>query len=379
MKKKVGIITFHNSYNCGSMLESYAIHQYLMSRKINNEIINFSNEGQRELYSIFCSNTSIKNIIKNIISLIHIKQLKKNEKAYKLFQTQNFILSEEYYDSSKLNDENYSIVVAGSDQIWNITIDDYDKAYFLPWVKNARKVAYAPSFGAKNILTYSRNSDEYKLYLSDFDALSVRENNGKKWIYDLIQKDVEVLIDPTLLLNAEDYEKIMDTECKIPSEYIFFYCPTFDKEICKFVKKISKKYKLPVITWGAKKYYLHGIRRFGFKLAEKEDPSMYLKLIKNAKLVITTSFHGTIFSTIFEKKFYTIKNGEMYGNDDRVLTLVESLGIKNRLIPFDFDITLDYLEDVDYTEYYKRLPLLKAKAKVYIERNIEKYYNETIE
>ena len=95
--KKVGIITFHNSYNCGSMLETYALQQYLKIKKINNEIIDFSNEGQINMYSVFEKNVNIRKVIKNFITLFHYKKIEKNNKAYQEFQNKFFELSPDKY------------------------------------------------------------------------------------------------------------------------------------------------------------------------------------------------------------------------------------------------------------------------------------------
>lgn len=368
--KKIGIITFHNSYNCGSMLESFAIQKIIEKLGGNPEIINFSNCGQRRLYSVFFKNDSIKNIIKNILILPGINKIKYNNKMYEKFKNTNFVLSDEYSNMSQLSDENYNVVVAGSDQIWNITIGDSDDAYFLPWVSNAKKVAYAPSFGAKNILKNSSCPEKYKKMLLDFDSLSIRENNGKKWIKDLCNKNVDVLLDPTLLLEREDYDRIADKNYRVKDKYIFFYSPAFNRDICRFVKKISEKYNLKVITWSTKSYCMKFIKTFGFELPDYEDPSIYLNLLKNADLVITTSYHGTIFSTIYRKKFIVAKNGGMYGDDDRVKTLLEQLNMNDRLIPYTFDETYNYLSSVDYSEYDSNLPKLKKKSIDYINKEI---------
>lgn len=374
--KKVGIITFHNSYNCGSMLESYAIFKYLLNKKLNVEIINFSNQGQKNLYSVLEKNTNIKKVIKNILVYPHRKQIENNNRQYEEFKNRNFVLSKEYNNSNEIKDI-YDIVVAGSDQIWNITIPDADEAYFLNWTKKAKKVAYAPSFGARSIPNYTNNPKKYYDYLKKFDAISIREKNGQKWIKEYINKEVPILIDPTLLLSESDYESLLDNNIKYPEKYIFFYSPDFNSQICKLVKKISKKYKMPVITWSAKKYYIRFVKRFGFSLADYESPSVYLTLIKNASLVITTSFHGTIFSSIYKKNFFVIKNGEMFGDDDRVKTLIEQLGLKERLITAEFNDKFDYMKKTNYKKYDIELPLLQRKAYEYIEKNIEDCINET--
>ncbi len=374
--KKIGIITFHNSYNCGSMLETYAIYNRIKEIDKNTEIINFSSEGQLQLYSTFEKNNSLKNILKNIVIFPHVRRIDNNNKKYEEFKKQNFNLSKQYKIGSTI-DDNYLVVVAGSDQIWNITIEDYDDAYFLNWVKTAKKVAYAPSFGSKNILKYSNNPGKYAKLINSFDALSIREKNGQKWIKDLIGRNAELLIDPTLLYDSEKYDELLDNTCTPNGKYIFFYCPGFNRKICKFIKKISKIYKLPVICWSTKSYYKKTIYTFGFKLPKYESPSVYLSLIKNASMVFTTSFHGTIFSYIYRKKFYVIKNGGMYGDDDRVITLLEQLNLNNRLIEPIYSNQYDYMQEIDFKDSISKLNKLRQKANEYIIKNIGEYYEKS--
>lgn len=371
--KKIGIITFHNSYNCGSMLESYAIEESIKKLGKEVEIINFSNEGQRNLYGVFYKNNCLKNIIKNLLLIPAKKKIEKNNNLYEKFKKEYFNLSKEYSNMKELNDDEYSVVVAGSDQIWNITIEDSDDAYFLPWVKNARKVAYAPSFGAKNIVKHTTEIEKYREMINDFDALSIREFNGQKWIKELCDKEVKVLLDPTLLLKKEDYEKIEDKNHNYNQKYIFFYSPSFNRNVCKYVKKIAEKYNLKVITWSTKSYYIKMIKSFGFDLVEEENPSIYLSLIKNAELVITTSYHGTIFSTIYKKKFIVAKNGGMFGDDDRVKTLLKQLNMEKRLLTPDFEPEYNYLEEVDYNDYDKKINKLKKESIEYLKENIVNY------
>lgn len=370
--KKVGIITFHNSYNCGSMLQAYALQNILNSKKIDNEIIDFSNDGQRNVYSVFDQRKNIKGFLRNMIIFFYKDSIKKIFDSYERFKNDNFILSKEIYKKEdELSDKKYKTVITGSDQVWNITIEDGDKAYFLPWVNNAKKVAYAPSFGAKNILKYSQTPDIYINYLNDFDALSIRENNGQKWIKKLINKTVPVVLDPTLLLDKTDYDKIETFEIEIPEKYIFYYSPGYNRKINKLVSKISKKYKLPVIAFNKKNFVTKGMMFSNFRLPEIENPSVYLHLIKNATLVITTSFHGTVFSSIYKKCFWTIKNGGMFGDDDRVITLMENLDLKDRLISMNFDNNFDYLQEKNYKNYERLLHIMRQKSMTYLDENLK--------
>ena len=375
--KKVGIMTFHNSYNCGSMLQCYALQTVLKKLGIRSEVIDFSNEGQQNVYSVFSKNNTIKNIVKNILIFSHAKKIKKNFLSYEEFKNNYFNLTKNSFKNMvDLESLNYDIVITGSDQVWNITIEDGDDAYFLPWLKKGKKIAYAPSFGSKNIIKYSDNIDKYKNYLLDFDYISIRENNGKKWIKELINKDVNVLLDPTLLIDKSDYEKITSTELKLPSKYIFYYSPGFDYRINNLVKAISKKYNLPVIAFNSKNYYVKLMQLQHFLLPKLENPSTYLQLISNATMVITTSFHGTIFSTIFKKNFWTIKNGGMFGEDDRVLTLMENLDLTDRLIDIEFDDNFDYFCEKNFEIYDTNLSELRKKSLQFLNESIVRSLNE---
>lgn len=373
---KIGLITFHNSHNCGSMLQAYALQTAIKDNNKEVEILDFSNEGQKRLYNVYYENTSIKNIIKNIIIFPKIQRIKRDYEEYEKFKVQNFNLSKKKYaelKDFKENELDYEQYICGSDQIWNITLEDSDDAYFLPFVKKHKKIAYAPSFGAKNIEKYVSTKEKleyYKEKINEFSYLSTRENNGKIWMENLTnRKDIQVLLDPTLIIDKSNYDKLEES-IKTPEHFIFYYAPGYIKGLNKFVKKLSNKYKLPVIVFNSKQYYVKRLWKNGFKLPEKESPAVYLYLIKNADMVLTTSFHGTIFSSIYRKKFWILKNGGMYGDDDRVKTLINELKLEERLIEPVFDTSFDYAKDVDYNEYDEQLNKMKIKSSEYLRKAI---------
>ncbi len=364
---KIGILTFHAAYNCGSMMQTYALDHFLSARGVRCEVIDFANDGQRNVYSMFARGLSIKNLVKNCIVWLYQWRIRANFASYEAFKREHFHLSGKRYDTAgELTDAEYAAVVAGSDQIWNITIEDGDDAYFLPWVRQARRVAYAPSFGAKNILRYAPDPAKYRRYLEAFDCLSVREKNGQKWIKELTGKDVPVVLDPTLLLDAADYAPVISQRLTLPERYIFYYSPGFSRDINRLVQQISKKYKLPVIAFNAKNFFVKGMQFGGFHLPTLENPATYLQLMQHATMVITTSFHGTIFSTVFRRTFWTVKNGGMFGDDDRVLTLMDHLTLEDRLIGIDFDPNFDYLREADYAPYQRNLESLREQSKAYL-------------
>lgn len=367
--KKIGILTFHASHNCGSMMQAYAMQNLLSELGYENEIIDFQNAGQRDMYAVIHKKVTVKNLLRNFVTLLHLKKISNQWNDYERFMNDNFSMSsKKYYETNDLGDIDnyYSKCICGADQIWNITIPDSDDAYFLPKkYNNMKKVAYAPSFGSKNIKKYSDNPNKYKEYLEDFDFLSIRENNGKKWIKELTDKDVPVVLDPTLMIEKSKYDDICENS-NVEGKYIFYYAPSYSRQLDKFVKKLSKKYNLKVFVWNASEYYLKSEFINDFKLPKKFNPGIYYDLINNAELVVTTSFHGTIFSTICKKKFWILKNGGMYGDDDRVITLINQLKISDRLIEPTFDDNFDYLSEVNYSRYDINLKKLQKQSLDYL-------------
>lgn len=366
--KKIGLLTFHASHNCGSMLQTFALQSILQDLGYNVEIINFSNTNQKKLYSIFYENNNLKNILKNVILFFHINKIKNTNLEYQKFIYDNFNLSENSFErTNELKEDlfDYNIYVCGSDQIWNTVICDGDDAYFLPFVKKHLKIAYAPSFGAKNPKKFKKEYQKYAQFIASFDFVSVRENNGQKWIKDLTGIDVPIVLDPTLVVNKEKYT-LIECPLQLPEKYIFYYAPGYMKDITKFVQKVAKKYNLPVVVFNSKQFYVKGLNLKRFIIPKLENPSTYLWLIKNAQIVFTTSYHGTIFSTIYRKVFWTLKNTDMFEDDDRVRTLVNQLGMESRVILPLFDKEFNYLENPDYEKYEKKLDVLVCESKQFL-------------
>lgn len=372
--KKIGIITYHASHNCGSFMQSYAIQKYIEKNlNYHTEIINFSSEGQQELYAYNPKIKSSKQFIKKMLLLPISKQMKTIHKEYEQFINNNLNLSEKKYSrTSELNniEENYDAFICGSDQIWNVKCPDYDDSYFLPSVKYKKKIAYAPSFGAMRLERHVTDIEKYRQFLLDFDSLSCREKNGKEWIEELTGRKVELVLDPTLLLDCEDYNDLIDQREHIDGEYIFYYSPKYDKSATKIVDKISKKYKLPVIMWNAKEWILRGMFLKGFKTPYHQNPGIYLDLIKNAKIVFTTSFHGAIFSTQYQKNFWVLKVGGMKGDDDRVLTLLTQLNLVDRFLdPLNYDESTIFNE-INYEIFESNLLKLRKNSIQFLEENL---------
>ena len=364
---RIGILTLHHSYNCGSMLQAFALQETLERMGHEVRVINFSNEGQARLYSVLERPTSLKRIAKDVLLAPRAGRIRRNFAAYERFMTEHLHLDGPVVRRrEELDDAGYDAVVAGSDQVWNVTIEDGDDAYFLPWVTRARRVAYAPSFGARSPARFARDPRVHADWLRRFDALSVRERNGRRWIRELIGVDAPVLLDPTLLLDAGDYAPLEHRPPGLPGEYLFYYAPSYSRPINRFVAAVARRHGLAVIAFNAKTFHVKGMALTGFRLPAVESPAVYLALIRGAAAVVTTSFHGTVFSTIYRRPFWTVKNGGMYHDDDRVLTLLEALGLRDRLVPPSFERGRDWLAAPDFEGPAARIARGAAAAREFL-------------
>lgn len=361
---KIGIITFHASNNCGSMLQSYALQQTLNKMEYKNEIIDFSNEAQQHMYALLRRPQNFHDVLYNAATLAYYKLFKRHFNDYKSFIKEFLTLGYKSYSYNKeLEELNsvYDVFITGSDQVWNPSCPDADDAYYLNFVEGKKKIAYAPSFGATSIVDKVENSQKYKKYIDDFDAVSIRENNGAKWIKELTGREVPVLVDPTLLLSKDEYEALAEG-VEIPQEkYIFYYAFKYSDEVNKVVKTISEEYDMPVYILDAKNW-VKKAKQYGFKVTKGSGPKTFIKFLFGAELVLTTSFHGTVFSIIGNKKFWFIDSSMHNADDDRAQTLLDMFGLTCRMKTGDKILEDDIMKPVDYTDVDKKMKDRKEQA-----------------
>ena len=341
-------MTFHDSHNCGSMLQAYALQHYIIeSLGISNEIIDYSNICQRRMYAVLFKPSNIKELMRNILNILYLGKLIKHKNDYVKFSNKYLIKSNKKYSSrEELMREkfDYTHLLAGSDQVWNVHAKDYDDSYMLAFASDVRKIAYAVSLGGTN---FSQESmvNEYTRLINDFSDISVREKNAQLWIQPLYKNGtVEICVDPTLLLAKEDWLPLANKR-EVNQKYIFWYAMTYKKDVLQVVKAISKKTNLPVYIIDAKEWSRRGLFLHGIKLAKDGGPSSFLSLVKNAELVLTSSFHGTIFSYIFEKKFWYIRLNDKPTQDDRASFLLSQLGLSDRYVTKKQILEVEIMKD----------------------------------
>lgn len=359
----IGILTFHKSVNYGSVLQAWALQRMLTLKGFDTEIIDYEPEKYGQLYNVFLKPDSPRAMVKNLNRVPVMTILARQNKSFARFRKENLRLSSESYRAENQEDisrKGYEAVVCGSDQIWNTGAKDADSVYFLPFPIPGRKAAYAVSL---NTGSFGEGIDAelYKKWISDFDYLSCREQDGVNKLRSLVgeERQVDLALDPTLLHNKVEYARITSPKL-IRGKYIFVYYVWFDKSIVSAARRISKRTGLPVYTIemakGGRAYLRlmkNGIRPVTRALA----PGDYLSLIKNAAYVVTDSFHGTAFSLVFEKQFVCIndKAGENgYKNDVRITGILNRLGLRDRYITSEESDSFDLDAPVDYRKVTKK-------------------------
>ncbi len=376
---KIGIITFHNSHNCGSMLQAFALcHVLRQDFDQDAEIIDFANEGSRQMYSLWSNKILYRSgkpnmnvILTNFSNVLHSKEIRSMMRDYEQFSTKYLHKSAKSYCSTlelKGMEDKYDMLISGGDQVWNIRCTDADDAYFLCFANNIKKVAYSPSLGAMNILKYAKEPDKYRKFLLDYKYLSVREINGQKWLQQLTGCEIPIVPDPTLLYSVDEWCNILPVP-EVEGDYIFNYAFSFaNEDNNKLLKYISDKYNLPVYVIDARSYYRYKLgKRFGFKLYEKSGPLAFLGLMKNAKLVLTQSFHGTLFAAKFNRNFWSYKNAIVKNpDDDRARCILNQLGLIHHYQTLSDLKDMDLFEPIDFITVNKIFENLSKNGRNFI-------------
>ena len=371
--KKIGIITIFNVNNYGAELQAFALHYKLMSLGYDNEIINYlffknpkyKSEKKSESVLNVSKIRKLKDFILKCLDkysrLANSQVAKKRKERFDAFYSNNARLSKVYDSFSSLYnaDLEYDTVIVGSDQVWNPNNNTNLAPYFLTFAKKGvKKISYASSFGVSKIPTFY--FPIYKDWLNNIDFLSTREADGVKIIKEITGRDATHVLDPTLLLSKQEWEKL-----SVPylnnEPYILLFVFKDSKYITDFAAYLQKKtgYKIMRVCKNEMRVEsdkkILNIRDFG--------PLEFLGLYKNASIVLTSSFHGTVFSLIFEKPFYTITpaNKDNNSRQEGLLSLVE---LSERLIKEGEEFPdLNNLE-IDF-----------AKARAIIEREKEESIN----
>lgn len=330
---KIAAITFNHAHNHGSMLQTYALQQFVCKLckeaqvPVEYSVIDYDTDLQRELYNVLKSGFSVKSVVKNAIASLHYSDLKSRHKKFEEFIHTRCNLTKRYSNLQTLMDDapQADVYISGSDQLWNVRSQDFSDVYYLPFVKSGKRISYAASFGPLKIDWNKYDAAKYTSWLSRYDAISVREEGSADNVEFLTGDRPEVHLDPTFMLTADEWRKVQSGANYKDGKYILLYCLEPSESQLKMAAAISKELGLPVV-----------VLRYNNKndwfnpFVHKYDagPADFLAYVDHAALVLSSSFHGTAFSLIYHKPFYVF-NGL---TDNRISTMLHNTGLEERSI-----------------------------------------------
>lgn len=322
---KVGHLTFHRAINYGAILQTYALQQALNNLEVENEVIDYRCKKIEDTYKLFEGDIrSPKKLIGSLKRRRHI--LIKSIKIKRFIKNNINISKEKYISADELKDTNsiYDRFIVGSDQVWNDILTDFDSNYFLKFVKdNNKKISYAASFGFDKVP--ERLEDSYRNLLKNYNNISVRENTGLDIVNKMINKKANIVCDPTMLIDKEQWGKLAKNNNY--EKYIFVYTMRESKSIYNYALNLANAKGLQLFLINATYKKIEGFKKLNNCGIEE-----FLGLIKNAEYVITNSFHGVVMSSIFNKSFFVELQSNGATGNSRIKQIISTLGLEDRYI-----------------------------------------------
>jgi hypothetical protein len=341
--KKVGVMTLNNSNNYGAVLQCYALSRYLEHIGYDPFIVNFRGERPallrylaspiatlQKMMAVESPFKAIQTVIRKPKSIMQVKKELYLSEIFDRFRSDYLNVTEREYSYQTLKDNcpDALAYICGSDAVW--ATDAYFKSpsYLLGFVPDMiKKVAYAPSFGKGSLEPYQ--VDTFKRYLQDFDAISVREPSGVAIVKEVLGVKAMRVLDPTFLID--DYEEIIDQSVAPADPFILVYRlsqqPELSQKTRDLIDELASATGIKVIN----------IEPNSGEILDHETedflptPGQFLGLIKSAKYVLTNSFHGAVFSILFEKDFVCFPRDNAKDKKNlRMIELLDLVGLKAR-------------------------------------------------
>lgn len=366
---KIGIITIQKCDNFGADLQAYALGAKLRSMGYDAENIDYlfykhprhlCGRGDRPVLPI-----SLKNKAKEFLFpiLMWIKSLRsrgiraERHERFDAWFRANVKVGQEYRSVQSLYDNppKYDVYMVGSDQVWNPRLYSNIKPYFLDFApEGCKRVSYASSFGVSELsgpVFY-----QYKQWFKKFEYIGLREKSGADIVKAMsLDADVEHVLDPTLLLSAEEWTKVAVAPDERPAgKYLLLYDLIASQETVDLAKRWSAQRGWDVVRIGDGAY----------------GPGEFLWLFANAEAVVTNSFHGTAFAILNRKPFCSVVPKGM-SNSNRIESLLNSLALQSRLMPFSDVSNVELGDVVDFESVGIRLEGLRRSSERFLRSSVD--------
>lgn len=378
--KDIAILTkYYKNYNYGGVLQGYALKKILEEKGYTIDIISYDvNKNPNPIYkSIY--EQSKQYGIKSATNKIIEKSVGKFKFLIKDILNDRIIKFEDFmqYDTKEYNDSNievlnneYNVFISGSDQIWNPNA--VRKLYLQNFVKKGKKkISYAASIGRNNL---SKTESNILIpYLKKFDYLSVREKTAKELLKKFIDSKIEVVLDPTLLLEKEQWNEI-SSEPVHNKPYALFYFFSNSKKIRKKIINFCKlkNLDLVMIPYANQQFNFNDSKGPGIRI-NNIGPKEFISAIKNAEYIFTDSFHGTAFSIIYEKQFFVFERNkkEHVSMNSRLYDLLDSFDLKDRLVSLKDIKNISNINVINYKVVNDKKQKLKRKSIDFLDKSLK--------
>lgn len=340
--KKIANITWITYPNFGTFLQAYALQQYIISLGYEDVILDDSTVINNHVDWKFRVKKWIWSLGKTYRRYINSQKIA--QKLYGRFKEEHILIESNVKDVKRLN-ETYDCFVCGSDQIWNpFSLSNPKSGFFYADFAEKKKISYAPSIGVSSVP--SDFVDRFHALIKGFSFLSAREKEGQKIMQKLSGKCVANVVDPTLLLDGQQWSKLLDSHKKIADEkYVLGYFltpnPVYIEAAKAYAYKNGYKFKM---FYTDKSYY---------SVADElitAGPIEFLQAIHDAQHLFTDSFHGSIFASIFKVQFITFKRfkNTITSQNSRVENLLKMMDIEERLLSEEDVADIDKLEKINF-------------------------------
>lgn len=363
-----GLITFFQHHHYGAQLQAYAAMRAMTELGHPCQIIDYRPDYDAGLNDLFRKG-GVRTQLVNAHTAAHYSAIKRRAERFDAFVDEYMNLSPRRYTSYEQLCENppeCDVFVSGSDQIWNPSIypgGTFDPAYLLGFVKEGKRISYAPSMGSRAFT--EEENEKLRSALDKFDAVSVRESAGSKLVTTATGKEPVMVLDPTLLLTREQWAELaLKPEFDFP--YILCYYISDHSALDPYAEELAKRTDLPIIQIGLRRKL-----KYADKVVLDAGTREFLGLFQNASYVLTNSFHGTVFSIQFGKEFYTtVSPKEMaHPENSRVYSLLTRLGCTTRVAGMENADDLD--TPVDYETVNGRLERQRERCLSWLSAAIE--------
>lgn len=380
----VGLAVVTYKDNFGSALQTYATQRVvndlgyqtkifditgldkgIRNRKIMYYLTRIIHKDERDyILAMFHSYEKKRNLNNNYAKNMNIRH-----EMYAQFYTKyiSFFPKVNSWKALSQQAEACDAVIVGSDQLWG-SANIAGGFFTLEFVPNqVKKIAYSTSFGVSTLPKQLRN--HAKKFLKRIDNISVREDTGRKLVKELINQNVPVVCDPTMLLTAEEWMDIQDKKRFIKGEYILTYFMGDNPKQREFAKRLKREtgYRIVGLLHGST--YIESDENYCDETPYNVGPGEFLNLIRNAKYVCTDSFHCSVFSIIYGTEFFAFprdKEESEFSANDRLHTLLGWTGLSDRFITGDEDIQLQIKKQLDYVRLRNTVEIKRKESMNYL-------------